>query len=66
MKAKAAALAKALEKADGKDHVTLTTKPVTNGFRVRLEAEEGLLKLLGSQGPKFGAPGPGMEPPDGK
>jgi hypothetical protein len=66
VKARAAGVASALEKADGKDHITLTSKSVTNGVRVRLEAEEGLLKLLGSAVPMFGAPGAGMPPPADK
>jgi len=49
-KAQAAMLANALEKSEGKDHVTFTTKPITNGVRARLEVEEGLLKLIGSMG----------------
>lgn len=37
-----------LAQAGGKDHVTITTTPVANGSRTRLELEEGLLKVLGS------------------
>ncbi|HVX13767.1 MAG TPA: hypothetical protein VHC22_21475 [Pirellulales bacterium] len=33
----------------GKDHVKLTVEPVDNGVRYRIEAEEGINKLLGSR-----------------
>jgi len=36
-----------LEQSGGKDHLILTSKPVPNGATVRLEIEEGLLKLPG-------------------
>jgi len=36
-----------LEQSGGKDHLILTSKPVPNGATVRLEVEEGLLKLPG-------------------
>lgn len=50
-----------LEKSGGKDHLTLTSKPIPNGAAVRLEVEEGLLQVIGSLGQMFGglaAPGP--------
>ena len=56
-----------LEKAGDKDHVTVTAKPIAQGVRVRLEVEEGLLKVLGSMGGMM-APGgmpPGAMPPGG-
>jgi hypothetical protein len=37
-------------KQGGKDHVLLTAVPVANGARYRLEAEEGVLKLLSALG----------------
>jgi hypothetical protein len=45
-----AAMAEALAESDGEDHVTLTVVPVTNGQRVRLLLEEGVLKLIGQAG----------------
>jgi hypothetical protein len=62
VKSQAAGLAEAMEKADGKDHVTLTSTPIAHGFRVRLEVEEGLLKLLGSMGQMMGPQGPDGAP----
>jgi len=41
-------LAGALEQSGGKDRITITSTPVPNGIKVRLEVEEGLLKLIGS------------------
>ena len=53
-----------LEKSGGKDHLILTSKPIPNGAAVRLEVEEGLLKLIGSLGQMFGGlGGPGPLPP---
>jgi hypothetical protein len=43
-----------LEQSGGKDHLVLTSKPVPNGAAVRLEVEEGLLKVLGSLGQMLG------------
>jgi hypothetical protein len=37
-----------LEQTDGKDHVNVTVRSVPRGLKVRVEFEEGLLKLLGS------------------
>jgi hypothetical protein len=66
----AAMVAAMLAQTDGKDHLTLTSQQIPNGAVVRLEIEEGLLKLLGSLGQMFGgmaAPGgpgaPGEVPP---
>lgn len=59
-------IAAMLEQTSGKDHVTLTSKPIPNGATVRLEVEEGILKLLGQMGQMrggMGGPG-GLEPPD--
>jgi len=60
----AAMIAAALEQAGGKDHVTLVSTPVERGVKVKLEIEEGILKVLGSLskqavpgGPPPGAPG---------
>ncbi len=62
-KAMVANIASTLEKtAGGKDHVTLTVTPVTNGLSARLEVEEGLLKLGGGL---MGPIGPGGMPPGG-
>jgi hypothetical protein len=57
----AAKVAAMLEQSAGKDHLVLTSKPVPNGTMVRLEAQEGLLKVVGLAGqmigPPVGAPG---------
>jgi hypothetical protein len=37
-----------LAQSEGKDRLTIKTSPVTNGVKVRIEMEEGLLRLLGS------------------
>jgi Fe-S cluster assembly iron-binding protein IscA len=49
-KERATMFAEAMEKTKGKDHIFLTSTPVPNGIRIRVEAEEGLLVLLGSLG----------------
>lgn len=36
-------------KEGGKDHINVTVEPVDNGMRYRIEAEEGINKLLGAQ-----------------
>lgn len=64
VKAKAAALAGALKQTDGNDHLVLTTSPTANGFRVRLEAQPGLLKVVGALAPNLAAPGAGVAPAD--
>lgn len=43
---------RALEKATGKDHVTLVATAIPRGLRFRLEVEEGALKMIGSMGKK--------------
>ena len=65
-KMQAAMVAGALEKTGGKDHITITATPIAKGVRVRLEVEEGLLKLLGSMGAMLspgGMGGPGGDAP---
>ncbi len=47
---KAERVATELEKTEGKDHILLTVKPISNGIRMRLEVEEGLLRLVGAIG----------------
>lgn len=37
-----------LEKADGQDHVNVSILPIERGVKLRLEAEEGVLKLIGA------------------
>jgi hypothetical protein len=54
-------IAAMLAQSGGKDHLTLTSKPIPNGATVRLEIEEGILKLIGSLGQMFG----GMAIPGG-
>jgi hypothetical protein len=41
-------VATALAQSEGKDRLTIRLGPVTNGAKVRIELEEGLLRLLGS------------------
>lgn len=41
----------------GKDHVILTSKPIPNGASMRLEIEQGIIKLIGSLGPMLGGMG---------
>jgi hypothetical protein len=41
-------VAKVLESSEGKDHVKLTATQIPNGARVRLDVEEGILRLLGA------------------
>jgi hypothetical protein len=65
VKATAAMVANTLEKAGGKDHVTITATPIAKGIRVRLEVEEGLLKLLGSMGGMMGMESGAMGGPGG-
>ena len=36
-----------MSKTPGKDHVNLTARPIANGVQVRLEVEQGLLRLAG-------------------
>ena len=63
-KEKAAEIAGLLEQAAGKDHVNVTSKGIPNGATVRVELEEGILKILGSLSPSpmAGGPGPGFRP----
>jgi hypothetical protein len=51
-------IAEAVAQSGGKDRLTVTTTQIPNGVRVRIELEEGLLKLLGSIPTKVGS-GPG-------
>ena len=44
----AAMVVKALEQSGAKDHLTLTSTSIPRGTKVRLEMEEGLLKLIGT------------------
>ncbi len=48
VKTSAEMLAGLLEKVKDKDRITITSSPVKNGVRVRLEIEEGILKVIGS------------------
>jgi hypothetical protein len=58
--AAAGKLTEALKNAGDKDHVVLTMRSISRGFRLRLEVEEGLLKALVSMTPM---PGPlGLAP----
>jgi len=55
-------VAKVLESSEGKDHVKLTATQIPNGARVRLEVEEGILRLLGAM-PGMGGGGMKAMPP---
>jgi len=57
-------MATLLEQTGGKDHVTLTATQAERGVRVRLDVEEGILKVFGSMGQLMGAGVPGA--PAGK
>jgi hypothetical protein len=48
VKAKAGEIAEKLESTEGKDHITITSGAIPNGSRVRIEVEQGVLKVLGS------------------
>ncbi|TWT90898.1 hypothetical protein Mal64_12970 [Pseudobythopirellula maris] len=41
-------LSASLEDSEGSDHVRMTQRPIDNGVIVRLEAEEGVIKLVGA------------------
>lgn len=61
VKATAAMVAGILDKSGDKDHIIVTTQPIPQGVRLRLEVEEGLLKALGSSvGPLLGGMGGGF------
>ena len=51
-----------LKKTPGKDHVSLTLRPIDNGVRLRLQVEQGLLRLpvMAAQG-KLAAAAPSSE-----
>ncbi len=53
-----------LSQSRGLDHLSLIATPVDNGTRVRLEVEEGILKILGTL-VQAAAPGVGAPPPQG-
>ncbi|MEN6450935.1 MAG: hypothetical protein ABFC96_10625 [Thermoguttaceae bacterium] len=66
--------AASLKEAGGKDHLLITVEPVDKGARLRIEAEEGLIKAVGAAaknapmgmpagGPPGQMPGPGAMPP---
>lgn len=61
VKATASMVSGLLEKAGDKARVTLTTTPIAQGVRVRLEVEEGLLQVIGSLSQAMG----GMTPAGG-
>jgi hypothetical protein len=42
-------MAEELAKSGGKDHVTVIVRAIPNGASYRLTAEEGVLRLLGSE-----------------
>ena len=58
-------IAGSLEQSVGKDRLTVTTTAIPNGARVRLELEEGILKLIPTMAPALmgaGGPPPGAAP----
>ena len=50
-------LTSVLVKAGDKDHVTITASPISQGVRVRVEMEEGLVKAIASMGQMMGPMG---------
>lgn len=46
-----------LEQAGDQDHLTVTSTPIPNGAKVRVEFEEGLLKVIGSLPTMMAGPG---------
>ncbi|MEN6556945.1 MAG: hypothetical protein ABFC54_02070 [Thermoguttaceae bacterium] len=64
-KSYAGMIATFLASAGQHDHLTLTTLPASNSVHLRLEAEQGLLKALGSTGQML-TPPPGDAPHDVK
>ena len=40
-------LLSAVEQSQGKDHITFTITPITNGSQTRIKLEEGVLKAAG-------------------
>lgn len=57
VKQTAAMVAQMLSGAGQKDHLTVTSTPVPNGAKIRVEFEEGLLKVLGAAPMMMGGPG---------
>jgi hypothetical protein len=49
-------IGKIIEGAPGKDHLKITATPISNGVKVRLEAEEGVLKAAGIVPMMMGGP----------
>ncbi len=49
-RSQAAMVESELKKTPGKDHVILTVQPIANGVQIRLEVEQGLVRLLGLVG----------------
>jgi hypothetical protein len=59
----AAMIGTLLAQSEGKDHVTITSKPIPNGVTTRIELEEGILKVIGTLSkmvPGGGMAGPGF------
>ncbi len=52
MKGPAGQVAELLRAAGGKDHLRLTARPVPGGATLRLDAEEGLLKVISAANPQ--------------
>jgi hypothetical protein len=50
VRSQAATVESELKKTHGKDHVILTVQPISNGVRIRLEVQQGLVRLLGLVG----------------
>jgi hypothetical protein len=51
MKAPATQIAALLGSSGGTDHFRVTAKPIPSGMTLRLDAEEGLLKVLSAVSP---------------
>jgi hypothetical protein len=56
-----------LDKVKGRDHVLVTTKPISNGGNVRIEVESGVFEAIGNASKSLAPRGPGgpagMPPP---
>ena len=61
MQAVLAAMSTELAKSPGKDHVRILAQPIKNGIATRIQAEEGVLRLIGMAIKMSGAAG--MAPP---
>ena len=59
VKMMAGTIAGMLQATGGKDHVTITSTSISNGVRMRVTIEEGILKVIGTVSQMMGPGGPG-------